>query len=240
MDGKYLKHLLEERGITQAALAERFNVTPVTVSRWINGSREPSDNVKMQLAQFLGVPVGALLDSPLYTLHKDGNKNAPAETKPGEGEKDKRIISMDDWITVPIVSREWTACCGAGISAADITNESEGVIKIDRKMFYRIDDRRMPFAIHCEGDCLESAGIRDGDLAVINPAEEPAQGAIALVSIAGSLSLKYFNAMPNGDVTLRSDTGRVRLSPEQMEQDEFAICGVLAAISRGRPRPLPL
>lgn len=230
---KLAKFLRSHQGLTQTQLAELCGVHPVTISNWERGEKQPDANNIQALARALGTTADDLMTSDEYNA-------ALAKQKPGEGEKDKRIISMDDWITVPIVSREWTACCGAGISAADITNESEGVIKIDRKMFYRIDDRRMPFAIHCEGDCLESAGIRDGDLAVINPAEEPAQGAIALVSIAGSLSLKYFNAMPNGDVTLRSDTGRVRLSPEQMEQDEFAICGVLAAISRGRPRPLPL
>lgn len=114
------------------------------------------------------------------------------------------------------------------------------MILVPSDCFHRLDDLRRPFSIHCEGDCLESAGILDGDLAVINPAEEPAQGAIALVSIAGSLSLKRFYSMPNGDVILQSDHGQKRMNAEQMERDEFMVCGVLAGTQRGRPKPMPL
>ena len=162
------------------------------------------------------------------------------ETMPGEGEKTRRIISMEDWIKVPIVSREWTACCGAGLSAADITNWDEGIVLVDRTKLYRFDDKRMPFAVHCEGDCMESAGIKDGDLAIINPAEDPQQGAVVLASVAGSLSLKRYYSMPNGDVILRSDLGQTRLTASDMERDEFMVRGVLVGTYQGRPKPLPL
>lgn len=147
---------------------------------------------------------------------------------------------MEDWIKVPIVSREWTACCGTGISAADITNWDEGFVLIDRTKLYRFDDKRMPFAVHCEGDCMESAGIKDGDLAIINPAEDPQQGAVVLASVAGSLSLKRFYSTPSGDVILRSDLGQTRLTASDMERDEFMVRGVLVGTYQGRPKPLPL
>ena len=223
--------------LTQQQLADAVGVSLRTVSRW--------EKIKPENMADAKVPLGAIANAlgvttdELMTTSTSENENAPAGTKPGEGVKDKQI-DMTGWLTIPIVSREWTACCGAGISAADITNNDEGVVKVDRKMFYRIDDRRMPFAIHCEGDCLESAGIRDGYLAIINPAEEPMNGAIVLVTLGGSLSLKYFNAMPNGDVLLRSDRDPVRLTPEQMERDEFAVLGVLADVHQGRPKIRPL
>ena len=166
-------------------------------------------------------------------------KIAPTDVA-GEGNGTKRKISMEDWIRVPIVSREWTACCGNGISAAEITNMDEGFVLVDRAKFYRFDDMRRPFAIWCDGDCLESAGIKDGYLAVINPAEDVMPGAIALVSIGNSLSLKRVNFMPNGDVILRSDHGPRRLTPEQMEADEFCVIGVLADVHQGRPKAVPL
>lgn len=231
MFGEKLAKARERAGLSRKDLAELLNVGQNTIWRWEAGQREPSLEKIQAIARALGVTTDALMTS-------EDKKTPPPYA--GEGERNRQIFSMDDWITVPIVSREWTACCGEGISAADITNENEGVIKVDRKMFYRIDDRRMPYAIHCEGDCLESAGIRDGCLAVINPAEEPMNGAIALVQIAGSLSLKRFYAAPNGDVILRSDLSQTRLTPDDMERDEFAICGVLAAINIGRPKPLPL
>jgi len=228
------KSLRKQKGLNQTQLAELCDVHPVTISNWERGEKQPEMKNIQSLAHALGVTTDELM-----TTSTSENENAPAGTKPGEGVKDKQI-DMTGWLTIPIVSREWTACCGAGISAADITNNDEGVVKVDRKMFYRIDDRRMPFAIHCEGDCLESAGIRDGYLAIINPAEEPMNGSIVLVTLGGSLSLKYFNAMPNGDVLLRSDRDPVRLTPEQMERDEFGIIGVLADVHQGRPKIRPL
>lgn len=234
MSANRIKEVRLQRGLKQIDVASRVGVSERTFIRYENGVTEPKQSVIEKIAQALGVTTDELM-----TTSTPENKNAPAETKPGEGVKDKQI-DMTGWLTIPIVSREWTACCGAGISAADITNNDEGVVKVDRKMFYRIDDRRMPFAIHCEGDCLESAGIRDGYLAIINPAEEPMNGAIVLVTLGGSLSLKYFNAMPNGDVLLRSDRDPVRLTPEQMERDEFGIIGVLADVHQGRPKIRPL
>ncbi|WP_276956591.1 LexA family protein [Jonquetella anthropi] len=225
-----LKELREARKITQEELGKAFGKSKWTVIRIEKGKAEPTYSELEKIASALGVTTD-------YLMGRDENKkNAPTEV--GEGER--KIIPMDNWIKVPVLSREWTACCGDGITTADITNWESEMILVPSDCFHRLDDLRRPFSIHCEGDCLESAGILDGDLAVINPAEEPAQGAIALVSIAGSLSLKRFYSMPNGDVILQSDHGQKRMNAEQMERDEFMVCGVLAGTQRGRPKPMPL
>lgn len=216
--------------LSQEDFAEKCGVNRVTVSCWERGKYEPEGETLKRLAAVLGVSTDYLMG------RKENKKIAPTEF--GEGER--KIIPMDNWIKVPVLSREWTACCGDGITTADITNWESEMILVPSDCFHRLDDLRRPFSIHCEGDCLESAGILDGDLAVINPAEEPAQGAIALVSIAGSLSLKRFYSMPNGDVILQSDHGQKRMNAEQMERDEFMVCGVLAGTQRGRPKPMPL
>ena len=79
MNGKHLKDALKAKGLTQAALAEKFNVTPVAVSRWINETREPSDSIKMQLAELLDVSIDYLMGT------SEDNKKAPAGS-PGEGD----------------------------------------------------------------------------------------------------------------------------------------------------------
>ena len=227
--------LRQASGFSQAAFGHLIGVSLHSIFRLEKGERQPKADELEKIAHALGVTTDELM-----TASTPENKNAPAETMPGEGEKTRRIISMEDWIKVPIVSREWTACCGAGLSAADITNWDEGFVLIDRTNLYRFDDRRMPYAIHCEGDCMESAGIKDGDLAIINPAEEPQQGAVVLASVAGSLSLKRFYSTPSGDVILRSDLGQTRLTASDMERDEFMVRGVLVGTYQGRPKPLPL
>lgn len=234
MNGKNLKAALEAKHMSQVDLAETLNVTAVTVSRWVNGTREPSDKIKMKLVELLGVPIEFLMGS------QDDTKKAPADPKVSEGRKERRLISMDDWIEVPVVSREWTACCGKGIPALDITSGGEPPVRIERSTLHSYDDMRPPFAIRCEGDSLESAGIHDGDRAVINPAEEPAQGCVALVSRAGSLSLKRVYMLPSGDIVLRNDYGSTRLTPEEQERDELCICGAFICGTYGRPPALPL
>lgn len=230
MFGEKLTKARENAHLSRKELADQLNVGQNTVWRWEAGEREPSLTTMKMIASALGVTTDYLMG------REENKKNAPTEV--GEGKR--KIIPMDDWIKVPVISREWTACCGEGITVADITNWDSEIILVPRDCFRSFDDLRRPFAIHCEGDCLESSGILDGDLAVINPAEEPAQGAIALVSIAGSLSLKRFYSMPNGDVVLQSDHEEKRLTAEQIERDQFMVCGVLAGTQRGRPKPKPL
>lgn len=235
MNKELLRRLRREKGFNQIDLAQRVGVSIDTVRRWEAGKREPKLSDLEKIASALEVPIAAFISNSEASIHEN-TKNAPTEV--GEGKR--KIIPMDDWIKVPVISREWTACCGEGITVADITNWDSEIILVPRDCFRSFDDLRRPFAIHCEGDCLESSGILDGDLAVINPAEEPAQGAIALVSIAGSLSLKRFYSMPNGDVVLQSDHEEKRLTAEQIERDQFMVCGVLAGTQRGRPKPKPL
>ena len=234
MSANRIKEVRLQRGLKQIDVASQVGVSERTFIRYENGVTEPKQSVIEKIAQVLGVTTDELM-----TTSTPENKNAPTDVA-GEGDGTRRKISMEDWIRVPIVSREWTACCGNGISAAEITNMDEGFVLVDRAKFYRFDDMRRPFAIWCDGDCLESAGIKDGYLAVINPAEDVMPGAIALVSIGNSLSLKRVNFMPNGDVILRSDHGPRRLTPEQMEADEFCVIGVLADVHQGRPKALPL
>ena len=230
--GTTIRELRKQKGLSVPKLAAQIALSQSYLYDLEHDRRVPSVPILQRLAEFFGVTTDELMFAT--------NKKAPAETMPGEGEKTRRIISMEDWIKVPIVSREWTACCGTGISAADITNWDEGFVLIDRTKLYRFDDKRMPFAVHCEGDCMESAGIKDGDLAIINPAEDPQQGAVVLASVAGSLSLKRFYSTPSGDVILRSDLGQTRLTASDMERDEFMVRGVLVGTYQGRPKPLPL
>ena len=56
-----LKNLLQERGITQEALAKEFYTTQQTVSRWLNGINEPDFTTLNKLADYLGCSVDYLL-----------------------------------------------------------------------------------------------------------------------------------------------------------------------------------
>lgn len=60
--GACLRDLRKEKGLTQEQLAERFNVSQRTVSRWETGSVAPDLDVLLQLADFYHVDLRALLN----------------------------------------------------------------------------------------------------------------------------------------------------------------------------------
>ena len=224
--GKKIKYAREKARLTQEELGKAFGKSKWTVIRIEQDKADPSYAELEKIAHATGVTAIDLLD-PHWP---EETKNAPS---PQEERVQRRIDT--NLIEIPVISREWTACCGGGVTALDLTSEDGRVVSIPRASLRAYDDLRPPFAIYCEGDCLESDGIFEGDVVVVNPAEEPLNGATALVSIAGSLSLKHVFMLRNGDVILKSDQGERRLSREQQDKDEFMICGAMVCSIR-RPR----
>ena len=56
-----LKSLLEKRGMTQRALAEKLGTTAVTVSRYTSGNRTPNVETTVAIAEVLGVSLDQLV-----------------------------------------------------------------------------------------------------------------------------------------------------------------------------------
>ena len=61
MDVNNLKKAIEQSGIKQARIAEIMGVSNNTISRWVTGQFEPSDDKKVMLAEILKVPVSYLM-----------------------------------------------------------------------------------------------------------------------------------------------------------------------------------
>ncbi len=60
--GGCLKDLRKEKGLTQEQLAEQFNVSQRTVSRWETGSVIPDIDIIIELSDFYGVDLRSLLN----------------------------------------------------------------------------------------------------------------------------------------------------------------------------------
>ena len=60
-----LKLLRKEKGISQAALAERIYVSRSAVAKWENGHGLPSEESLNMLAAFFGVAAEELLSDPV-------------------------------------------------------------------------------------------------------------------------------------------------------------------------------
>lgn len=59
--GDRIKHLCKQKGITQKQLAELAGLTEPSISRIVNGSREPRANSVLKLADALCVTTDYLL-----------------------------------------------------------------------------------------------------------------------------------------------------------------------------------
>lgn len=51
--GAFLKVLRKQKGLTQEQIAEKFNVSSRTVSRWENGKNMPDLDVLIEISAFL-------------------------------------------------------------------------------------------------------------------------------------------------------------------------------------------
>lgn len=56
-----IKELRKEKKLTQEELAEKINVTKLTISRWERGERVPKSDKAQQLADFFNVSVAYML-----------------------------------------------------------------------------------------------------------------------------------------------------------------------------------
>ena len=69
--GELLKSLREGKGMTQAQLAERFNVSTRTVSRWETGSNMPDVELLIELADFYEVDIREIIDGERKSENMD-------------------------------------------------------------------------------------------------------------------------------------------------------------------------
>ena len=59
--GNFLKELRKEHNLSQEQLADRFNVSSRSVSRWENGKTMPDISMMIELADFYDIDIRDLL-----------------------------------------------------------------------------------------------------------------------------------------------------------------------------------
>ncbi|MEG1837580.1 MAG: S24 family peptidase, partial [Synergistaceae bacterium] len=124
----------------------------------------------------------------------------------GEEEKEKAPSSevrLGSFTEIPVLDISMAASCGAGNGLYGIEGKYTDTICMPVESFACIDQEKKPFGIHIDGDSMEGAGLADGSIAVINPAEDVINGDIALVSYNDSWFIKWVVWTPSG-VELRS------------------------------------
>ena len=69
--GEFLKHLRKGKGITQEQLAEHFNISSRTVSRWETGNNMPDIDMLIELADFYHVDIREIIDGERKSENMD-------------------------------------------------------------------------------------------------------------------------------------------------------------------------
>ncbi|MBO4408404.1 MAG: helix-turn-helix transcriptional regulator, partial [Clostridiales bacterium] len=60
--GSFLRELRKEKDLTQEQLAEVFNVSARTVSRWETGSNMPDISILVEIADYYGLDIREILN----------------------------------------------------------------------------------------------------------------------------------------------------------------------------------
>lgn len=220
---KIIKNARKKSGMTQAELAKKLGVSPVTISRWEHGRQTPR-------REELNI---------LLTLSGE-EQQSQRKSAPPKSDQPSNVRIDGNFIEIPVLSIETAASCGAGNGLYGVEPSTADTVIIESGQFHRIDDRRRPFGIRTEGDSMEGAGITEGAIAVINPAEDTISGDAVLISWNDNWFIKWILYNPDGSVELRSANpvyGPIKIEKEYAEDPSwFRVIGKVTSIIR-REKP---
>lgn len=220
--GTRVKASRERARLSQRELADKIGISEISVMRLEKGRRAAKSDELEKIATALDVPLSYLVGID------DGEAPMPSDVTP-------LTVPRGRMISVPLLSREVTACCGAGIPAYDeIQNMPDEIYRYSISELGGIyDDLRPPVAVRADGACLEKSRVFDGDVLIINPAVTPRQGQICVVCWDGALSAKKVVRHDDGGVTLYSDVDAFKLSAAEVaEPSRFSIWGPVVQLRR--------
>ena len=161
-----LRHIMEERGMTQSELAQLSGVSKSSISRYISGAWKGKQDTVYNLAHVLNVSEAWLM-----------GYDVPMERQqPAQSAATSFVGTIPNLLPLPKtrkVPRLGTIACGEPILAQenieDYDKAPEGV--------------NCDFTLKCKGDSMVGARINDGDVVYIRQQDEVENGEIAAVLV---------------------------------------------------------
>ena len=120
--GSLLKELRKEKRLTQEQLAEHFNVSTRSVSRWENGINMPELSLLIELADFYNVDIREIIDGERKSENMNREEKDTLLKVADYAEKEKDILMK----RVRIIS-----CVGFGALLLALLFESFGIGQIN-------------------------------------------------------------------------------------------------------------
>lgn len=232
---------LKNRGLTQQELADISEASVRTLSR-ISSDGFISAATAEKIAPFLGVSdafLRAKSDDPAPPPSDISIPVNLVSRSTADAEVTARL-DTNKKIDIPVISMRTPACAGDGNGLDCLELEAEDVYMIDRDAFGILDEFHKPFGVFVDGDSMEEQGILDGEIAIVNPAEEVREGDIALISYKGQWSIKGVEFLPDRSIRLRAGKPQYeRVVPADMVEDRywFRIIGKVVFSQPPRKRP---
>ncbi|MBR4670310.1 MAG: helix-turn-helix domain-containing protein [Butyrivibrio sp.] len=93
--GKFIADCRKEKGLTQAQLAEKLNITDRAVSKWETGKSMPDSSIMLELSNILGVTVNELLSGERLEMNNYEEKvseNLIELTKKDQNSMSKNVV----------------------------------------------------------------------------------------------------------------------------------------------------
>ncbi len=96
--GTFLKELRNEKNLTQEQLAEKFNISRRTVSRWETGSNMPDLDILVEMADFYNVDLRELLDGERKSEKMDKElEETVLKVADYSNEQKRKLARMMQW-----------------------------------------------------------------------------------------------------------------------------------------------
>ena len=90
--GAFMQSLRKEKGLTQEQLAEQFNVSNRTVSRWETGTNMPDISLLVELAEFYSVDIREMIDGERKNENMNQEEKDTLRKVADYAEKEKDIL----------------------------------------------------------------------------------------------------------------------------------------------------
>ena len=105
--GEFLRELRKGKGLTQEQLAEQFNISRRSVSRWETGSNMPDVGLLIEIADFFDVDIREIIDgerkSENVEKEKETLKKVAEYADAEKGKLKKKINNIFKWMCVMLL-----------------------------------------------------------------------------------------------------------------------------------------